>query len=161
MPGLETNELVDLLATHGVANVQNGLIHALALWLEQHIHGDAARQRKLEAFYLFRDAVWQVVNQEQFERKKWPEDRPLPYPKNELKVIHALAERALQKMKGMSFEQGLLFLAELWGGWILACPDRIIRESPEYGSYAASAPTESERNEYVFQYLDIVYGMMI
>ena len=48
-----TNKLVDVLSTLCVANVQNGLIHILAIWMDEHVQGDAVNQRKVEAFYKF------------------------------------------------------------------------------------------------------------
>ena len=152
---------MDVLSTLSVANVQNGLIHTLAIWLDEHIQGDSDKQRKLDAFYSFRDSVWEVVQLAQFQRKVWPERQQLPYPYNELEVIDSLSSQILQEMKEMSFEQGLLFLAELWGRWILVCPDRIIQHSPEFGSHASSVKTETELTEYMFRYLDMVYGMMM
>jgi hypothetical protein len=156
-----TNKLVDVLSTCCVANVQNGLIHALSVWLDEHIQGDSVKQGKLEAFYKFRNSVWEVVQQKQFQRKVWPENQDLPYPYNELEVISSLSSQILQEMNEMPFEKGLLFLAELWGRWILVCPDKIIQHSPEFGSYASSVKTETELIDYMFRYLDMVYGMLM
>jgi hypothetical protein len=161
MEELPTNKLVDILTTLCVANVQNGLIHTLAIWLDEHIQVDSVEQRKLEAFYNFRDSVWEVVQQRQFQRKSWPENQKLPYPYNRWKVINSLSKQILLAMNGMPFEKGLLFLAELWGRWILVCPDKIIQHSPEFGSFASSVKSDTELTENMFRYLDMGYGMMM
>jgi hypothetical protein len=160
MTDIHNGELVDLLATHSVANVQNGLIHALAIWLDQHLQEEPVEQRKREAFSVFTSLVRDVVMQRQFERKMWPQNQPLPYPYNEMEVIESISDQALQKMIAMPLEKGLMFLAELWGAWILVCPAKIIQNSPEFASDLISVKTESERNELMLRYLEMVYGMM-
>jgi len=160
MANIDSNELIDLLSTYCIANVQNGLIHTLAIWLDEHVQGESVESRKRDAFSTFAQSVENTVMQRQHRRKVWPANQPLPYPYNQIEVIESLSDQLLQKMKAMSFEKGLTFLAELWGGWMLVCPYEIIRNSPEFAREMNSAKTEIELTELMLQYLDMVYGTM-
>jgi hypothetical protein len=62
-------------------------------------------------------------------------------------------------MRGLSFDQGLLFLAELWGRWILICPEAILRNSPEYASVVEPGYDKGKLIEQMLSYLDL-YGNM-
>jgi hypothetical protein len=160
MANLDNNELVEFLSTHSIANVQNGLISALAIWLDEHVQGEAIENRKRQVFYGFTASIRNVVKQYDATRKVWPKNRPLPYPYNEIKVIDFISDRVLQRMKGMRFVQGLTFLTELWGGWILICPREIIQNSPEFASEMVLGKTETELTETMIQYVELVYGTM-
>ena len=101
-----------------------------------------------------------VVQERKYKRKVWTKGQPLPYPYNEMKVINSLSDKILNTIRGVTFEKGLEFLAELWGGWILVCPNSIIQNSPEFAGSTTSATTETELTNLMLQYLDVVYGNM-
>jgi hypothetical protein len=159
MTNAQMSGLLELLSTNSVANVQNGLIHALGLWLEMYVKGAEVDRRKQEAYSTFVSSVWEVAKQRQYQRKVWPKSKPLPFPYNQLKVIEAISREVLREMKGLSFHQGLVFLAKLWGGWVLICPEAILRNSPEFASVIETVQDEDELIEQMLWYLDI-YGNM-
>jgi hypothetical protein len=159
MIDVANRDIVNYLATQSVANVQNGLIHTLSIWLDIHIKGERAYERKNAAFQVFFNQVSDVVTQREYERKEWPSRQPLPNPYNKTEVIESISKRILPYISNMALEQGLTFLAKLWGGWILVCPRAIIQNSPEYSTVATTAKNEAEVYELMLRYLDF-YGTM-
>jgi hypothetical protein len=158
MENARIDELLELLSENSVANVQNGLFHSLALWLDRHVKGEDVDRRKREAFSMFAGPVCKIARQRQYQRKVWPENKPVPSV-YQYKVIEAISHKVLRKMRGLSFDQGLMFLAELWGRWILICPEAILRSSSEYARVVESVKGEDELIENMLWYLDI-YGNM-
>lgn len=160
MTQIDQHELIQLLGRQSVANVQNGLIHTLAIWMDEHVQGESVRRRKEQPFSAFYGVVRDVARQGGGQRDKWPAYRPLPYPYTQMKFIESLSDQILEHIKGMTFEDGLKFIGELWGGWILVCPQRILRNSPEYANSIMPQTTESGLVDLMLQYLDVVYGNM-
>jgi len=152
-------KLLDLLSSNGVANVQNGLILAIGLWLGRHVKGEAVESRTREAFSIFADTAIRVARQSQHRRKVWPEGKPLPFPNDQSKVQEAISKQVLRSIRGSSFEEGLNFFGELWGRWVLLCPEAIIRNSPEFANIAEATKNENELIEHMLRYLDL-YGSM-
>jgi hypothetical protein len=151
--------LLELLSSNSVPNVQNGLIHALGLWLDYHIKDNDVQRRKEDAFALFERSVFDIARRRQYQRKEWPKNKPLPYPYNLEEAYESIWKEVRKDMRGLSFEQGLLFLAELWGRWMLICPEAIFRNSPEYASIVKTEYKEDELIEQMLRYLDN-YGNM-
>ena len=160
MNDFQQNEILEYLSEIGIANVQNGLIHSLAVWLDEHIVGNNVRQRKQVAFNTFAKSVLDTVKKRTISRKVWAENKPLPHPYNDSEVLDNISHQVLIAINDMSFEEGLFFIAELWGKWILVCPRIIVESSPEFGDRAAQLKGEIEFSEYMFLYLDMVYGNM-
>jgi hypothetical protein len=151
--------LLEVLSISGVSNTQNGLIHSISVWLARHVKGENIESRKREAFNDFAGYVREVVKQRRYKRKLWLEDMPLPSPLSDEKTSEDISNQILRRMKAKSFDQGLRFLAELWGGWVLVCPEAIIQNSPEFASASITITDEAELIEYMLRYLDI-YGSM-
>ena len=159
MSSRRIDSLVDTLSTNGVANVQGALIHTAALWMDRHVKGDDALPRKKAAFFALARTANRVVSRQQLVRKRWPQDKPLPSTINEVPVIHALSRKLLHHMRGLSLEDGMAFLGELWGRWVLICPIEIVRNSPEFASATQSGAAEDELAVNMLRYLDIYANM--
>jgi len=151
--------LLEVLSINGVANTQNGLIHSISVWLERYVKGENMEPRKREAFDDFTGYVREVVKQRRYKRKLWLEDIPLPSTISDEKTSEDISNQILRGMEAKSFNQGLRFLAELWGGWVLVCPEVIIQNSPEFASASITIKDEDELIDYMLRYLDI-YGSM-
>jgi hypothetical protein len=132
---------------------------ALSRWLGGNVQGDAVEQRKREAGRKFGGCVWTVVQHREYPRKPWPADRSLPPSSNDWDAMQVIADRVLQFTDGMSLEQGVKLIAELNGAWILACPEPIIRNAPQFASSVPSAKTDAELIDLMMQYLDIYLTM--
>jgi hypothetical protein len=131
-------ELVDDLIAHGVGAAQNGIIHSLAIWLDNNIQGEFADKR--------------------FQPKIWDESQNLPSCKNEWEASLEISSKILGRINGISFEQGLEFIALIYAAWMLSCPAFIIRNSPQYKG-STSTETETELIGLMFRYLDIYMTM--
>jgi hypothetical protein len=153
------DDFLEFLTTHSVGTVQNGLILALSRWLEGKVQGDAVEQRKREAVGEFGGHVWTVVQRRQYPRKPWPANHSLPPSFNDQDTMQVIVDHVFQFTHGMSLEQGVKFIAELYGAWILACPEPIIRNAPQFASSAPSAKTDAELIDLMMQYLDIYLTM--
>ena len=159
MPNAHIDSLVGTLSSNGVANVQGALIHAAALWMDRHVKGDDALTRKKAAFSTLTTAARGVINRQQLVRRCWPQNRRLPTIVNEVPVINALSHKVLRHMRGLTLEEGMAFLGELWGRWVLVCPIEIVRSSPEFASAIQSGAAEDELAETMLRYLDIYANM--
>ncbi|MEW6029218.1 MAG: hypothetical protein ACOYZ8_16890 [Chloroflexota bacterium] len=148
-------EIIDNFIAHGVSVTQNGLIHALALWLDNNIQGESVQKRKQEAGGKFYEFVTNFVGQRSFQRKKWNGSQKLPSSKNEWKKSLEFSSKILTQINELPFEQGLEFIANLYAAWILSCPAVIIRTSSEYKG-SISTENETELIEQMFRYLDFL-----
>lgn len=151
-------ELMDDLITHRILAIQNGIIHSLAIWLDNHIRGEFMEKRKREAGARFYEWVMNFVRQSHFQRKIWDESQNLPSDKNEWKASQEISRKILGQMNGMSFEQGLEFIALIYAAWILSCPAFMIKNSPQYKG-SISTGTETELIDLMLRYLDIYMTM--
>jgi hypothetical protein len=151
--------LMDILITDGIGAAQNGLIHSMALWLDDHIKGELVRERKEEACQRFYKSVTACVQQKKYQRRIWGEKQLLPlFKKDQVKAIDEISSKVLRQIKEMSFEQGLDFIAELYAAWILTCPEIMMRNSSQFKS-SITTGSESELINLMLQYLDIYMTM--
>ena len=148
-------EIVDNFIAHGVSATQNGLIHALAIWLDNNIQGELVQKRKQEAGGEFYEFVTNFVGQRSYQRKKWSESQKLPSSKNEWEKSLEFSDKILTQINGLPFEQGLEFIANLYAAWILSCPAKIIITSSEYKG-SISTENETELIEQLLRYLDFL-----
>jgi hypothetical protein len=148
-------EMVDNFIVDGVSATQNGLLHALAIWLDNNIQGELVQKRKQEAGGEFYEFVTNFVAQRSYERKKWIESPKIPSSKNERKKSLEFSSRILTQINGLPFEQGLEFIANLYAAWILSCPANIIMTSSEYKG-TISTENETELTEQLLRYLDFL-----
>jgi hypothetical protein len=146
-------ELIDNFIAHGVSVTQNGLIHALSIWLDNNIQGEFAPKRMQEAGGKFYKYVSDFVEQRHYPRKKWNENLKLLSSKNEWEASLEFSRKILAQINGMPFEQGLAFIANLYAAWILSCPEGIMRTSSEYKG-SISTGTETELFGLMLRYLD-------
>ena len=153
------DDLLELLSFNSIANVQNGLIHAYGIWLNKHVKGNAVKLRKREAYSTFARTAIRVAKQSQEGRKIWPEGRPLPSNTTQQKVQSDISKQVLRSIGGLSFEEGLKFLGELWGRWVVVCPETIIKNSPELSSIAENTKSNNELIGHMLRYLDL-YGSL-
>jgi hypothetical protein len=151
-------ELVDDLIAHGVGAAQNGIIHSLAIWLDNNIQGEFADKRKQESCVRFCEYIANFVDQKRFQPKIWNESQNLPSCKNEWEASLEISSKILGRINGISFEQGLEFIALIYAAWMLSCPAFIIRNSPQYKG-STSTETETELIGMMFRYLDIYMTM--
>jgi hypothetical protein len=151
--------LLEVLSISGVANTQNGLIHSISVWLEMHVKVANIESRKREAFNDFAGYVREVIKQRRYKRMLWLEDIPLPSPIIDEKTSEDISDQILRVIEAKSFDQGLRFLAELWGGWVLVCPVEIVQNSPEFAAASITITDDDELIDYMLRYLDI-YGSM-
>jgi hypothetical protein len=151
-------ELMDDLVAHGIHAAQNGIIHSLAIWLDNHIQGEFMEKRKREVGTRFCEWVMNFVRQSHFQRKIWDESQSLPSHKNEWEASQKISGKILGQMNGMPFEQGLEFIAWIYAAGILSCPAFMIKNSPEYKG-SISTGTETELINLMLRYLDIYMTM--
>jgi hypothetical protein len=146
---------MDFLIAQGISTAQNGLIHTLAIWLDDHIKGDFVRERKEKAVHRFYRSITDNLRERKYQRIKWDKKRRLPPSyKNNSKAIDEIANKVLYQIKEMSFEQGLAVIGELYAAWILTCPEFMIRNSSQYKELISSG-TEAELIDLMLQYLDM------
>jgi hypothetical protein len=74
-PDKFVTEIIENFIAHGVSVTQNGLIHTLAIWLDNNIQGEFVQKRKQEAGSKFYKFVTNFVGQRNYQRKKWNESR--------------------------------------------------------------------------------------
>ncbi len=148
-------ETVEHFIAHGVSATQNGLIHALAIWLDKNIQGEFVQRRKQEAGSKFYKFVCNFAKQRNYQRKKWDESQKLPSNNYEWAASLEISNKILAQINGLPFEHGLEFIASLYAAWILSCPAIIIRASSEYKG-SISTENETELIEQMFRYLDFL-----
>jgi hypothetical protein len=152
------DELMDCLITHGVGAAQNGLIHSLAIWLDNNIQGEFVKERKQEAGQRFSQSVIYYIEKREFQRKTWQKNNKFPFAKNEWGAIQEIFGKVLERMNGMSFEQGLDFIAHLYAAWVLSCPAYLMKHSPQYKASLFTG-SEPELIDLMIRYLDIYMSM--
>lgn len=146
-------EIMDNFIAHGVSAAENGLIHALAIWLERNIQGEFAQKRKRDAGEKFYKLVSDFVGQRHYPRKKWNETQESPSGQNEWEASLEISSKILAQINQLPFEDGLAFIANLYAEWILSCPAIILRTSSKYKG-SISAGTETELIDLMFRSLD-------
>jgi hypothetical protein len=146
-------ELMDHFVAHGVSATQNGLVHALAIWLDNNIQGEFVQERNQEAGGKFYKFVSDFVEQRHYQRKKWNETQKVSSDRNEWEASLEISSKVLAKIYGLPFEQGLEFIANIYAAWILSCPTIIMRTSSEYKD-SISTGTETELIGLMLRYLD-------
>lgn len=132
--GTFISSLIDQLIARGVDASQNGMIHALGIWLNDNIHGDFAEKRKREAGAKFYELVSNFVEKNMVPRKVWSETYSPVRREDQWAASLEISARVLARVNGMSFEQGLALMAHIYGAWILACPLVVIQSSSAYTS---------------------------
>lgn len=146
-------DLMENFIAHGVSVTQNGLVHALAKWLDYNIQGEFVQDRMQEAGGNFYEFVSDFVEQKHYQRKKWNENHQLPSGEFKWEASLEISSIILAQINGLPFEQGLKFIANLYAAWILSCPTIIISTSSEYKG-SISNGTESELIGLMLRYLD-------
>jgi hypothetical protein len=155
---MELNDkLLDLLCVNNPLNVMNSLVHAFGTWSRKHISGQGAESRMREAFSLLAHVAYSTANQGSPHRNKWPEGRTLPCPDNDPRIHATITRQVLRKMRGLSFEEGLTFIGQLWGQWLLMCPAELLSDTS--GSPEAQPFDDEKVIHQMLRYLD-VYGNM-
>jgi hypothetical protein len=145
--------LIDNFIAQGVSATQNGLVHTLAIWLDNNIQGEFVQERKQEAGRKFYELVSDFVEQRYYQRKKWNENQKSSYDRNESEASLEISRKVLAQINELPFEQGLKYIANLYAAWILACPTTMMRVSSEYKN-SISTETETELIGLMFRYLD-------
>jgi hypothetical protein len=135
----------------------NGMIDALGLWFNQHLKGHDAEQRMREAYSTFAAIAIDASRMDHPARNTWPKGKPLPEFDNNPKVIKSISRGILRSMRGLTFADGLIFLGQLWGKWLLVCPKEILIDILRPSASSPSPMSEEDLICQMLRYIDI-YG---
>jgi len=114
---------LDLLVQERVHTVLSAAVVALSSWLARHNITD--KPSAMEALDKFDNIVQRVAQAGQYQPRRLPSFYEPPSPSQERKVY--LSEKAfLSKMDDMTLDDGLQFMGQLMGAWILVCPEELI-----------------------------------
>ena len=155
----EINVLLDLLSSNSAGNSMNGMIHALSHWFRDHIKGQDSSDQMQDAYSVFASVVIETVSQNQFHRKHWPKGKPLPKFDNKSTTLQSISERIIQAMQDLEFNNGLIFIGELWGKWLLSCPKELLLDILESIEASPDDISEEQLLKNMLRYIDM-YGNM-
>jgi hypothetical protein len=129
------DDSLDLLVQERVYTVLSASIVALSSWLASHNITD--KSSGLEALNKFDNIVKRVVQAGEYQPRRLPFLYKPPAQSQEREV--SLSEKAfLSKMDDMTLDEGLQFMGQLMGAWILVCPEELIPELEIYPSRTRS-----------------------
>ncbi len=120
---------LDLLVQERVHTVLSATIVALSSWLARHSITD--KSIGIEELNKFDNIVERVVQAGQYQPRRLPFFYKPPAQSQEREVY--LSEKAfLSNMEDMTLDDGLQFMGQLIGAWILVCPEELILELEIY-----------------------------
>jgi hypothetical protein len=155
----EISVLLGLLSSNSAGNSMNGMINALGQWFREHIEGQDSSDQMQDAYSVFASVVIETVNKNQFHRKQWPKGKPLPRFDNKSKTLQSISERILEAMQDLEFNNGLIFIGELWGKWLLSCPKELLLDILESIDASPDEINEELLLMNMLRYIDM-YGNM-
>jgi hypothetical protein len=156
---IKNDNLIEILTGTSAGNAMNGMIHALGVWFHMHIRGADADQRMKDAYSTFSTRAYNTAKKGMPDRKSWPRSKPLPEFDNNSQVLESISQQLLQQIQELSFEEGLIFIGELWGRWLLVCPIEILKDAFGDSQDTTGEWSEAEVLDNTLRYLDL-YGSM-
>ncbi|TFH32570.1 MAG: hypothetical protein E4G99_12575 [Anaerolineales bacterium] len=155
----EINALLDLLSSNSAGNSMNGMIHALGQWFLEHITGQDSSDQMRDAYSVFATVVIETVSKNQSRREQWPKGKSLPKFDNKPKTLQSISERILEAMQDLELNNGLMFIGELWGKWLLSCPKELLLDILESIDASPDEISEELLIKNMLRYIDM-YGNM-
>jgi len=118
---------LDLLVAEHVKTTLQAIITTLGLWMRKHDVDVSDAQTAQNVINEFEEVTEEIIASGQYQRRQRPQFQALP--KFNWTRVDSLSEEVfLSKMQDMRFGDGLKFMGQLTGAWILACPEIIIRD---------------------------------
>ena len=139
----------------------NGMIHTLGVWFHMHIRSAVidVDQRKKDAYSTFSTIAYNTAKKGIPNRRDWPRSKSLPDFDNNSQVLESISQQLLHQIQELSFEEGLRFIGELWGRWLLVCPLEILKDAIGDSQDTKGEWSEVEVLDMMLRFLDI-YGSM-